>query len=325
MSYINQCENCGKEFEGYINKRFCGDTCRKYYKRHNGLPLSKIRNESRIPEIPDNRGQNPGQTEKSRTVSPSSKMENYVIKKLINVGANVLQKKLVTLIDKPKITPVSNSVPLEISTAEHDYVFSGLTEFNKRVILSSEFKDFLGNITYPFKMLVWGLPGYGKSTFCMKLANEIANTYNILYVSGEEKLKSSTLKDKQKRTIEDKNKKACMFINRLPGNLDEWKQVIIQKMDNTYSIRHKALFYDSVTQLAISPFYVDALANECKMPFFNKELSHIFISHAHKDGSAYRGDGSWGHEVDVVIRCEKGIAVTEKNRFGEVGKELRIY
>jgi predicted ATP-dependent serine protease len=174
-------------------------------------------------------------------------------------------------------------------------------------------------------MLVWGLPGHGKSTFCMKLANEIANTYNILYVSGEEKLNSSTLKDKQKRTISEENKKACTFINRLPVSLEEWKRVLIDKTETEYYIKHKAIFYDSVTKLDITPFYVGAVANECKIPFFNKELSHIFISHAHKDGSVYRGDGSWGHEVDIVIRCEKGIATTEKNRFGEVGKQLRIY
>lgn len=328
MSYINQCENCGKEFEGYINKRFCSDACRKYFKRHDGITVSKIKSETRIPEVPDKCGQVPGQIEKSRTVSPSPKknnIENYVIKKLINVGANVLQKKLTTMIDKPKVTTVSNFIPLEISTAEQDYAFSSIAEFNKRVDLPREFSEFLGNITYPFQMLVWGMPGHGKSTFCMKLANEIANNYNILYVSGEEKLKSSTLKDKQKRTIMAGNKKSCTFINRLPVSLEEWKQVLIHKSESEDFIQHKAIFYDSVTKLDITPFYVNAVANECKMPFFNKELSHIFISHAHKDGSVYRGDGSWGHEVDVVIKCENGIAVTEKNRFGMVGKELRIY
>jgi hypothetical protein len=324
MSYINQCENCGKEFEGYINKRFCGDSCRKQYKRHNGIPVFKMKQENRIPEIADNSGQ---QEEKSRTVSPGSRnnIENYVIKKLINVGANVLQKKLVTLVDKPKITPVSNPVPLEISTAESDFALSGITEFNKRVVLSPEFKEFLGNITFPFKILVWGMPGDGKSTFCMKLANELANAYNILYVSGEEKLNSSTLKDKQQRTISDQNKKVCMFINRLPVSKEEWRQVLIQKSEDQYFIRHKAIFYDSITKLDITPFYVDAIANECKIPFFNKDISHIFISHAHKDGSQYRGDGSWGHEVDIVVRCEKGIAVTEKNRFFGVEKKFRIY
>jgi hypothetical protein len=324
MSYINQCQNCGKEFNGYINKRFCGDTCRKQYKRHHGIPVFKMRQEDRIPEIADNCGQ---QEEKSRTVSPGSRnnIENFLIKKLINVGANVLQKKLTTLIDPPKATPVSNPMPLEISTAESDYALSGIAEFNKRVVLSPEFKEFLGNITFPFKMLVWGVPGYGKSTFCMKLANEIANSYNILYVSGEEKLNSTTIKDKQKRTIADQNKKACMFINRLPVSIEEWKQVLIQKSEDIYQIRHKAIFYDSVTKLDITPFYVDAVSGECKMPFFNKDVSHIFISHAHKDGSHYRGDGSWGHEVDVIIKCNLGEAVIEKNRFGEAGKAYKIF
>ena len=82
--------------------------------------------------------------------------------------------------------------------------------------------------------------------------------------------------------------------------------------------------------LGLHPFYVKATANDLNLPDFSQYLGHIFISHAHKDGSEYRGDGSWGHEVDIIIRCHDGIATIQKNRFataekGRIGSECKIY
>lgn len=87
----------------------------------------------------------------------------------------------------------------------------------------------------------------------------------------------------------------------------------------------KTIFCDSVTKLNITPFYVDAVTHDYRLPDFLELLSHIFITHAHKDGQQYRGDGSWGHEVDLIIRVEKGVATTEKNQFGEVGRTLPVF
>ena len=82
--------------------------------------------------------------------------------------------------------------------------------------------------------------------------------------------------------------------------------------------------------LDLHPFYVKATANDLRLPDFSEHLGHIFISHAHKDGKEYRGDGSWGHEVDIIIRCHEGTATSQKNRFatadkGRIGSEYRIY
>jgi hypothetical protein len=320
-SYLNQCENCGRQFSGYVNKRFCGDACRKYFSRHNGEPLSKVIRDRNSTAIPDNAGG----TEKVRTSSPgaANNLENFAIKKLISVGANVLQRQLVNMMDQSKLPQeVPHTIPLEMTTAETAGELGGTAVDESSVLLSPEFKAFLGNLSFPFKMLVWGKPGDGKSTFCMKLANEIANAFSILYVAGEEALSSYTIKDKQKRSIQPENRTSCIFINRLPVNKEEWKGLLVEAGKK---IVFRAIFYDSITKLNITPFYIDAVARDCRISYFNKKISHVFISHAHKDGTDFRGDGSWGHEVDVIIKCEKGVAVTEKNRFGEVGKEFKIY
>ena len=158
----------------------------------------------------------------------------------------------------------------------------------------------------------------------MQLANQLAATYQLLYIAGEEALNSPTLLDKQRRTLTGRNANQCTFLNRLPNSETEWKQVL-----TTSSVFQpdpfKAVFYDSVTKLGITPFYVNAAANDFHLPILEKSLSHIFITHAHKDGQQYRGDGSWGHEVDIIVRVEKGVAITEKNRFGETGQSLKIF
>jgi predicted ATP-dependent serine protease len=259
----------------------------------------------------------------------STNLSNYAVKKIIEVGADYLKSQIIPHPNsvERKINGISNT-PLKLQSAEIGLANS--RELKDLVQLNDTFKSFLGNISYPFKMLLWGMPGSGKSTFSMKLADQVADQYKILYVSGEEGLGSATLTDKQSRTIRRSNRRDCDFINRLPNGETEWKTVLIKKEEGKQVTRHRAIFYDSITKLDITPFYVDAAASDCRMPFFNRSMSHIFISHAHKDGSSYRGDGSWGHEVDVIVKCENGIAIIEKNRFtnsdkGQVGSTFKIF
>ena len=93
---------------------------------------------------------------------------------------------------------------------------------------------------------------------------------------------------------------------------------------------YRTVVYDSITMMGLHPFHVKAIANDCKLPAYSQQLGHLFISHAHKDGKEYRGDGSWGHEVDIIIRCHEGVAEIQKNRFatadqGRIGSTIKIY
>lgn len=220
-----------------------------------------------------------------------------------------------------------------------------------RPALSAALRSFLGNLTYPFQMLVWGLPGSGKSTLSMMLADALADRFKVLYISGEESLASATLQQKQERTL-TRPAAQFLFANRLPVSAQEWRQVLYAspatpltnqaptaraQQPGAAAIRaggdylaYRTVVYDSITMLDIHPFYVKATANDCQLPAFSQYISHVFISHAHKDGKEYRGDGSWGHEVDVIIRCHEGLATIQKNRFataehGRIGSSLRIY
>ena len=316
MAHDNQCQNCGKSFTGNMGKRFCSDACRKYYKRHGNTSLTGLK-----PVI------NADKAGQVRTTprSGGSNIADYAVKKGIDLLYKLGENKVAGA--KPLATTLATTAsdtPLQCVNAQALLADTADQLERNRVYLSPLFSAFLGPIVFPFKALVWGLPGSGKSTFCLQLANELAVNHQLLYIAGEEALTSPTLIDKQKRTIDDLNAYNCSFLNRLPKNEVEWKTILTPK--SSYGLCfHKAIFYDSVTKLSISPFYVNAAAHDFTLPELAELLSHIFITHAHKDGQQYRGDGSWGHEVDIVIRVEKGVATTQKNRFGEVGRTLQIF
>ena len=276
--------------------------------------------------LPDKSGQN-----RTSPCGGGSSLGNYAAKKSIDLLAKYAEHTLIppkpnaNMAAKAPTSPRPPTVRPLVALTAQDIIEDTFNEsLRAPVDLPPDWQDFLGDISYPFKMLVWGLPGSGKSSFCMQLANQIGRQHWLLYIAGEEELTNQTMVDKQRRLItQAQAQKNCVFLDRLPLNASEWKQVLASSRGGQ-SLFCRAIFYDSVTYLGISPFYVPAAAHEFNQPLL-PGLAHIFITHAHKDGQAYRGDGSWGHEVDVVIRVEKGLAITEKNRFGEVGRSLRVF
>ncbi len=317
MSYRKNCLCCGREIEGQISKVFCRDACRKRYKRRGGIiPIEGISAEelNTIKKTTDEKDTQ--EVDKNNTPKKNNSLEHYFYKKVMDVGASILETQLKEGI-KGKNNPAVNT-PLIVQRGNN--AESNSTPCN----FSPEMKEFLGKISYPFKILVWGLPGEGKSTFSMKLSDEIAKEYGSLYIMAEENLNSDTFQDKKQRTLTPERMRKVDFVNRLPVSEQEWKGLILEEKDKS-KVKYSTLFYDSVTKMDITPFYIDQAAGLYKMNYFKNLLSHVFVTHAHKDGSMYRGDGSWAHEVDVVIRCKQGVAYTEKNRFGLVGKKFKIY
>ena len=317
MSCIKNCLACGREIQGQINKVFCRDACRKRYKRRGGiLPIEGISAEqlNTVREVSD-KNDTLGE-DKNSIPKKNNSLEHYFFKKVIDVGASVIEMQLKEGIKgKNNLTGLT---PLIVQSGNEVKHGSSPCRF------SVDMMEFLGKISYPFKMLVWGLPGEGKSTFCMKLADEVAREYGALYIMAEESLNSDTLQDKKQRVFANERVRKVDFVNRLPVSEPEWKGLILEEKDKS-KVKYSTLFYDSVTKMDITPFYIDQATELYKMNYFKDLLSHVFVTHAHKDGTMYRGDGSWAHEVDIVIRCKQGIAYMEKNRFGIVGQKFRIY
>jgi hypothetical protein len=171
--------------------------------------------------------------------------------------------------------------------------------------LTGELKEFLTNLLAKFNMLIWGGAGSGKSSFVLRLANELAetNTGRVLYYMTEEKVASGRLKarmDLMKAYSENIN-----FDDQ--GTFDRLTALV-----NTGMYRY--VIVDSINMINVEQTKIVEL-----MQTF-PEVSWIFIAQATKGKNAYAGIQSLAHAVDTEIATanDKGVGIAElkKHRDG---------
>lgn len=148
--------------------------------------------------------------------------------------------------------------------------------------------EFLGRLPEEWLILLWGLPGMGKSTAAMRMASALC--CKVLYCSSEQGQSESIAKiliDWEIRTnqivISDARE-----VRELRQDLEEYKPEV--------------LVIDSINVLGSTLNYPRA----------------IWIAQATKDGN-YRGEMAVSHEVDIVC-CVigHGEMMVSKNRLGGV-------
>ena len=145
-----------------------------------------------------------------------------------------------------------------------------------------------------FAMMVWGLPGQGKSTLLIKLARYLARTFGpALYVSNEEF---------GSRSLQSKLSNAG---GSVPG-LDFTKHI----PDDATLARYKFLILDSVATLKITLEQFMSLTER------HPHLARIVVMQSTKAGQ-FRGENLWPHQVDIEVEAfGPGKARVTKNRFG---------
>jgi len=172
-----------------------------------------------------------------------------------------------------------------------------VTELRKAIVgrLIEEFEA-LGGLPEVWKMLVYGKPGSGKSTFALKVSRSY--TGRVLYVAVEEGF-SESLKQR-----------VLMYEVRGDVYISDAQEAREIKMD-IEEVKPSLLVIDSIS--ASHEALIDS----------SLDLAQIWVCHSLKSGD-YKGDSGLGHVVDLIIRVEDGIAIVEKNRFGKTGEEIPI-
>jgi hypothetical protein len=164
--------------------------------------------------------------------------------------------------------------------------------------LRAKWKKLIGEPTKNFKIMIYGKPGGGKSTFSLEFAEHLSKELclKVLYVAGEERI-GRTLQEKAVRlNVGNTN---LIMTDKVPVKLD----------------RFDVVFFDSVNTLGLTPEQLN------KLP---KSIAFCFVFQTTKDGK-FRGSQEYSHAVDTVIRVEDMKAITEKNRFGGTPKyEMNI-
>ncbi len=153
-----------------------------------------------------------------------------------------------------------------------------------------------------FAMMVWGLPGQGKSTLLIKLTRYLAQTFGpALYVSNEE-FGSASLQAKLSRAG-----------GSVPG-LDFTKNV----PDDATLKRYHFLILDSVATLGIK------LQAYRELKLRHPHLATILVLQSTKAGQ-FKGENGWPHEVDIEVEAYgPGKARVTKNRYGRL-RTLTIF
>lgn len=333
------CLNCGKPLTGRINKQFCGGACQRTYHRHHvGDNEEENENDSSSENGVDGIGVKENENKKNDFLSQLGPLGNVIEKfadtfttRFAENAADGLSGKMFgeNKNNGQQEKPPNNPPPEKLN------VVSGKTILQKPELggfdlFSKEFTEFFGLLHVPFRMLIWGLPANGKSSFCIKFCHAIgANGAGGLYISAEEDPNGDTMQDKV--LLNSKGVLNLKFTNRLPQSKEEWRSLILDKDDKGVLTQNSFyIVYDSVSKMEQAPGLADRVQKLSGFSDFNQLVSHIYIAHAEKDGTTYIGDAGWEYEADIVIRIHAGTAYMMKNRFkakteGLVGGKFNFF
>ncbi|MCR4800696.1 MAG: DNA repair protein RadA [Bacteroidales bacterium] len=157
---------------------------------------------------------------------------------------------------------------------------------------TGKYKQLIGRPSEPFRIMIYGKAGSGKSSFALQFAQYIAGLgKKVLFVANEEKF-GYTLQEKMRRyNIAHKN---LFIVDTMPASIKEYDVV----------------FIDSVNSIGYEPEDLRKL---------DAKKSFVFIFQCIKDGN-FRGSQEFEHDVDTSIVVESFKAKTVKNRFGGNGE-----
>lgn len=162
-----------------------------------------------------------------------------------------------------------------------------------------KWRDFIGNPSKGFTMMIYGKPKYGKSYLAVDFAGYLARNHGrVLYVAREEGF-DDTLQDKLRE--KDVAHDDLDVADHLPKDLSGYEFV----------------FLDSINRLDLSPEDIERL--EKKYP----AISFIYVFQTNKGGD-FKGSMEFKHNVDSVVEVpEKGLAI-QYGRYNQ-GGEMRIF
>lgn len=149
-----------------------------------------------------------------------------------------------------------------------------------------------------FSTLIRGKAKSGKSTYCMKLAQECSQWGRVLYVSAEERINSKTLQQRIK---------SC---NVTSPNVRFAHTKELTEIDQLLKNGgYRFVIFDSVQHIKMSYEDFEALRQKYKL----RKLSYHLVM---QKGISI---AKWEHEVDVLVEVNAGFAYAH-GRYGKADR-----
>ena len=172
----------------------------------------------------------------------------------------------------------------------------------KTLPFTGKWKEHIGVPSENFSAMIWGKPKQGKTHYAFQLAKYLSEFGDVLYILSDEGV-GYTIADKIKANGLTNNERVHFYETRQISEVD---QVI-------KNLKPKFAFIDLISNVKngdekLTPDQFHALRK--KYP----SVSFIPVFASTKNGS-FKGDQDWGHDVDVLVDVESGVA-NAQGRFG---------
>lgn len=167
-----------------------------------------------------------------------------------------------------------------------------------------EYAAFMGQPSRPFALNIFGVPKSGKSTWCFKFAQYLANFGTVLYVAAEEGF-SMTLQHKLKEF-------AGTHQNLDFANFRTYQQINEALQSGNYDF----CVIDSINFIRMEVEQLEDLKKD------NPTVSVIAIMQATKNGQ-FRGSQEFMHNCDIIVKVDSGVAY-HTGRFAE-SSEMNVF
>lgn len=229
-----------------------------------------------------------------KDIAEATKLCNKLIREAINSAAT-LPERINPTADLVKLPDIDlNPIPVALPAIKERKESANfiqaqkLQEMTFRTLnLKEPYRNFIGDPEVGFSAVVYGLPGAGKSTFCVEFANHLAENHGkTLFISSEEGY-GVTLQSKLKKVSE------WLILSDLKDKS--------KLKDTVRDSRARFVFIDSINHMKISHDDLELLKGQFK------DVSFIGILQATKQGN-FKGEQEFAHNADIIIQVEKGMA-----------------
>ncbi|MFN8358606.1 MAG: helicase-related protein [Candidatus Kapaibacterium sp.] len=234
---------------------------------------------------------------------------------LLNIWARIFERKKILenkerqLEGLPPSTQTMEEQEVELTPADLGfYDHTTIMAITPNFIPLNRTQLLLEKIAKPFRMMIWGRQGSGKSSLALMFAEDVSHYGKTLCVLTDEKTISGRIGQTIGRL--NINAKNILFNDRM--DYSRLREFLTKNAQIEYVV------IDSINELNVPEQSIVDLMNDYA------EVSFVFVCQSTKDGKNHSSFGNLAYKVDTEITVENLKAIARKHRDGRTGIEFSI-